>query len=301
MVLGIDIGGTNVKLGIVDEEYKIHKKYFIATEKDKGDIHFVRTIIEKAKKIKEDFDFRQIGIGSPGTIDSENGIAICAANLPYKDTPIVQMMQSAFEVPVKIANDADCAVYGELYAGVGRKYKDFFVITLGTGIGGGIVLNGQPYTGQRGRAGEFGHIIISYEGLECGCRKRGCYEQYASVTALIRQTKAAIRQNPESLLAQMGVEGVSGRTAFDAKRAGCPVGTAVVEQYIDYISIGIENLATSFQPEAIVIGGAISNEGQYLTEPLKKKITHDVDIVVSDLRNDAGLLGATTMMNVLNA
>lgn len=295
MVLGIDIGGTNIKFGIVDEKYEIHNKYSIATEKDKGDVHLVQTIIQKAKEIKDEYDFKGIGIGSPGTIDSERGIAVCATNLPYDNTPVAEIIERALRVPVFLSNDADCAAYGEIHAGMGRLYNDFIMLTLGTGVGGSMVINKEIYHGNHERAGDFGHMVISHDGLECGCGRRGCFEKYASVTALIQQTKDAIEKNPQSILAKMGGNGVTGRTAFDAMRAGCSVGAAVVEQYIDYIFVGIDNLCIAIQPEAIVIGGAISNEGEYLIEPLKKKTIYCVDFVTSKLKNDAGLLGAAVM------
>lgn len=295
MFLGIDIGGTNIKFGIVDENYHIHKKYSIVTEKDKGDKHLVEKITEKAKKIKDEFNYDRIGIGTPGMIDSENGVVVWASNLPYNNTPIVEMLEKAVGVPVKLANDATCAVCGELYAGIGQKYEDFLMVTLGTGVGGGIVINRKPYFGKLGGAGEFGHIIINYGGISCGCGEKGCYEQYASVTALIKQTEEAIKNNPGSLLAQMSEGGVTGRTAFDAKRLGCSVANDVVEQYIDYISVGLKSLARAFQPEAIVLGGAISNEGDYIIKPLKEKINLSVELFASELKNDAGILGAVAI------
>jgi len=297
MFLGIDIGGTNIKFGVVDENYKLYKKCSIVTVKDKGDKFLTERIIEKAKEIKDEFNYERIGIGTPGMIDSENGTVIWASNLPYNNTPIVEMLEKAISVPVKLANDATCAVCGELYAGIGQKYDDFLMVTLGTGVGGGFVLYGKPYFGKCGGAGEFGHIIIKYGGINCGCGECGCYEQYASVTALIKQTEAAIKNNPGSLLAQMSEGGVTGRTAFDAKRAGCSVANDVVEQYIDYISVGLKSLARAFQPEAIVIGGAISNEGDYIIKPLKEKINLPVELFVSNLKNDAGILGAVAIAN----
>lgn len=294
MILGIDIGGTYIKFGIVDENYQI-KSYCVRTETDKGDIHLVNQVIEKAKEIRKEIDFDRIGIGTPGTIDSEKGVVIRASNLPYKNTPIVEMLRSELGVPVKLANDATCAVAGELYAGMGQQYDNFIMVTLGTGVGGGIVIGNKIYKGRGGRAGEIGHMIIKYDGLKCPCGQTGCYEQYASVAALIRQTKEAIAENPESLLAQMGKEKVSGRTAFDAKKEGCPIAERVVDKYIEYIAMGIQSLVRIFQPDAVVLGGAISNEGDNLLLPLRDKVTLPVEIHISDLKNNAGVLGAAAV------
>ncbi|MBE6701436.1 MAG: ROK family protein [Ruminococcaceae bacterium] len=294
MVLGIDIGGTNIKFGIVDANYSNVKSYSIPTPTDKGDVYLVEQIINKVHEIKKEYDFDRIGIGTPGRINSEEGIVIRASNLPYKNTPIVKMLENEFHLPVKLANDATCAIYGEFYAGFGQKYDNFIMITLGTGVGGGIVLNNKIYMGKNGNAGEIGHIIIKYDGLQCPCGQIGCYEQYASVTALIRQTKTAIENNPDSLLAKSAGYKISGRTAFDAMKKGCPVAAKVVDDYINYIAIGIKSLVRIFQPDAIVLGGAISNEGDNLLLPLREKVTMPVEILISNLKNDAGVLGAAS-------
>lgn len=293
MILGIDIGGTYIKFGIVDENYQI-KSFCIPTDST-TDVHLVNQVIEKAKEIRKEIDFDRIGIGTPGTIDSEKGVIIRASNLPYKNTPIVEMMKDALGVPVKLANDATCAIAGELYAGMGQKYDNFIMMTLGTGVGGGIVIGNKIYKGKGGRAGEIGHMIIKYDGLECPCGQKGCYEQYASVRALIRQTTEAIENNPGSILAEIGKEKISGRTAFEAKKKGCPIGAEVVDQYINYIAIGLQSLVRIFQPDAVVLGGAISNEGDNLLLPLREKITLPVEIEISDLKNNAGVLGAASL------
>lgn len=293
MILGIDIGGTYIKFGIVDENYQI-KSFCIPTDST-TDVHLVNQVIEKAKEIRKEIDFDRIGIGTPGTIDSEKGVIIRASNLPYKNTPIVEMMKDALGVPVKLANDATCAIAGELYAGMGQKYDNFIMMTLGTGVGGGIVIGNKIYKGKGGRAGEIGHMIIKYDGLECPCGQKGCYEQYASVRALIRQTTEAIENNPKSILAEIGKEKISGRTAFEAKKKGCPIGAEVVDQYINYIAIGLQSLVRIFQPDAVVLGGAISNEGDNLLLPLREKITLPVEIEISDLKNNAGVLGAASL------
>ena len=292
MVLGIDIGGTSVKFGVVDEKYNILKHYQIPTKKDETDNEFVLSIIEKAIYIKQEFGYDQIGIGIPGTIDSEKGVVIRASNLPCKNTSIADMMEKNIGVPVKIANDATCAVCGELYAGHGRNYKDFLMVTLGTGIGGGIVIGGKPYFGKLGRAGEFGHIIIEKDGLPCPCGQKGCYEQYASVTALIRITKELAQRYPESILAESCRKEISGKTAFDAAQKGCFAAIEVINNYIDNIAIGLQSLARAFQPELIIIGGAISGEKDNLILPLRKKVTLPIEICASDLKNDAGIIGA---------
>ncbi len=294
MELGIDIGGTNVKFGVVDG-LDIVAKYDIPTGARRQDTEIVADIIAQCKKIMEEYKIDKIGIGSPGAIDSENGVIRGCANLNFKNTPICNMITEALGVPARIGNDANCAVLGELYAGFGRECKNLILITLGTGVGGGIVIDGKPYFGTKGDAGEIGHIVINFNGERCGCGENGCYEAYASVTALIKQTGAAIEANPDSLMAKIAKDSgkVSGRTAFDAMRKGCPVGKAVVDRYIDYLYYGIVGMYQVFRPDVIVLGGAISNEGEYLTAPLRERMgNRSVRIETSRLKNDIGIIGA---------
>ena len=171
------------------------------------------------------------------------------------------------------------------------------MVTLGTGVGGGIVIDKKIYNGKTGVVAEFGHFSINFDGLSCPCGQKGCFEQYASVTALIRQTKEAIEENPDSLLAELGKEKVSGRTSFDAMKAGCPVGAKVVDKYIEYLAIGVLGINFFLQPDVLIIGGAISNEKDYLIKPLKEKLIREVDVRVSGLGNDAGIIGAAALAN----
>ena len=295
MILGIDIGGTNVKFGVVDENFNIVKAYSIKTETDKGDRHLVQTIVDTAKEIYTEYPFTRVGIGTPGKVDQEAGICVRAANLPYANTPMKELAEAALHMDVTIANDATCAVCGELYAGMGRKYKNFIMVTLGTGVGGGIVIDGKPYSGTNGNAGEFGHMIIQAGGVPCGCGQKGCYEAYASVTALIRITKRMAEEHPESLLAQLCKEGVNGKTAFDAKEQCCEIGAAVVDEYITNIATGVQGLSWIFAPDAVVFGGAITNQGDNLLLPLREKVNYHGEMSISPLKNDAGVIGAAAM------
>lgn len=295
MILGIDIGGTNVKFGVCDENFKIYEKYSIKTKKDSGDIAFVLSICEKINEIKKVYDIEKIGIGSPGTIDYKTGLCIRAANLPYKNTPMLDIIEKETGLKSVIANDATCAVYGELYAGYGTEFSNIAMLTLGTGVGGGIIIDNKVYTGKTGMAGEFGHFSIKFDGHPCPCGQKGCVEQYASVTALIRQTKEAIAENPDSLLAKMGETEIGGRTSFDAMRKGCPVAAKVVDKYIEYLTMTVLGINFILQPDVVVIGGAISNEREYILKPMKEKLIREVDVRVSELGNDAGIIGAVAV------
>lgn len=295
MILGIDIGGTNIKLGVVDEDYRIIKKYSIKTRTDGGDKALVSDIIEKAKEIKKEIPYEKIGIGTPGTVDYKAGVCIRSANLPYSNTPVKAMIEEAIGVPVFLANDATAAVCGELHAGEGRKYKNFIMITLGTGVGGGVVIDSKPYLGKSGGAGEFGHLIIEYDGLPCRCGAKGCLEQYASVTALINQTKKAAEDNPGSILAQMCEEEINGKIVFDAKDAGCSIAQGVIDKYSGYVAAGVTSLIRAFQPEAVVFGGAITMQEENLLKPIREKVKLPAEISISSLKNDAGIIGAASV------
>lgn len=295
MELGIDIGGTNVKFGVVDNLQIIFKSD-IPTGAKREDTEIVNDIIQECKKIIEKYpNITKIGIGSPGGIDSDNGIIRGAANINFKDTPICSMITEATGIPSRVGNDANCAMLGELFAGYGKDYKNIILVTLGTGVGGGIIIDGKPYLGTRGDAGEIGHMIINCDGIKCACGQSGCYEAYASVTALINQTKEAIAQNPDCLMAKNAEKAgkVSGRTSFDAMREGCPVAAKVVDTYLEYIATGLRSIYQIFRPDVIVIGGAISNEGKFMTEPLREKMGNkNVLIATSELKNDIGIIGA---------
>ena len=295
MILGVDIGGTTIKFGLVDEAGNIVKKYRIDTPAAQGDIAIVEAIIAEIRKIREEYTLDRIGIGTPGTADYETGVCIRASNLPYKNTPLVPMIEAAIGMKVHLFNDAACAVGAELYAGLGREYKHILMITLGTGVGGGIIIDGKMYHGQVGGAGEIGHMIVDQDGLLCRCGQRGCYEMYASVTALIRQTKEAADDHPESVLAGLCEGGIDGETVFRAKKAGCPVADAVLKQYIQYIADGITSLYRVLQPEVVVLGGAISDQDELLLQPLRGAMIWPVTIVTSELKNDAGILGAAML------
>ena len=295
MILGIDIGGTNIKFGVIDYNYNIVAQTKIPTNKDNGAEAMIDDIIAVIQKFRKTYSIEKIGIGTPGTVDYNNGICIRCSSLPYKNTPLVAIIKDATKLPVYLANDATCAVYGERYAGNGQNYSELIMFTLGTGVGGGIITNHKPYGGSRGGAGEFGHIIIEKDGRHCNCGQDGCLEKYASITALIEQTKAAAEKHPDSMLAKMSCDGISGQTAFEAKKAGCPIAEQVLDKYFEYVATGITSLVRVFQPEAVVLGGAITNEGDGLLLPIKEKVKLPVELLISPLKNDAGIIGAAAM------
>ena len=310
--LGIDLGGTNIAAGLVDENFNIvHKDSIPTNAQGRDDRAIVKDMVYICKKILKDTDtdvseVKWIGVGSPGTCDIKNGNIIYSNNIPFRNTPIRKWIQEELDLPVYIDNDANCAALGEAYAGATKDAEHSVMITIGTGLGGGVIINRKIYSGFNSSGGELGHTVIVFDGEKCSCGRKGCWEAYGSANALKSQTYKAVMENPESILYNMcegKAENISGKTSFDAMRAGCPVGKAVVDQYIKYFAVGIVNMINIFQPEILVIGGGVSKEGDYIIKPLMKYIeaerfSRDVpqtEIRTAQLGNDAGIIGAAAL------
>lgn len=308
MFIGIDLGGTNIAVGIVDESGKILVKDSTPTLSSRGYEEIVKDMAELSFKLMEKAgiavsDIKAVGIGSPGSIDAKNGKVFYANNLHFENTPLREEFQKYINVPVAVENDANAAAFGE-YTATGADCECFVAVTLGTGVGGGIVIDGKIFRGFNGAAGEVGHTTLVADGVLCSCGKKGCWEAYASVTALIRQTKVAIEQHPESLMVEIMKRNnneVSGRTAFDAAKKGDVVAQQVVDRYVKYVADGVTDMINIFQPEILVIGGGISREGEYLVEPVRKYVEEYgynkglipiTKIQAATLLNDAGIVGA---------
>lgn len=295
MSLGVDIGGTSVKFGVVDGFNNIVYKDSMPTHKDNPAEVIVENIAEKCHEIIEKFPISSVGVGTPGMIDFEMR-TVSAANLPFKNLPLVEMLEDKLKLPIYINNDANCAALGEAMAGEGKNFKNMVMVTLGTGIGGGIIIDKKIYTGG-GKAGEIGHMCIDTDGKKCACGSVGCWERYASATALIEMTEEAAKKNPDSILAKMVEENLfaDGKTAFDAAEAGCPVARAVLDKYIGYLAVGIKNIINVFSPDAVVLSGGLSEAGKALSAPLMEKLNSNVKIKISRLGNDAGIIGAALL------
>ncbi len=307
--LGIDLGGTNIVAGVVDENYKI-----IATAKCKTNCprpaeeivaDMANCALEAVKKAGLSInDIDAAGVGAPGAIDPEGGEVIFSNNLDFYNVKMAQMLKERTGVDFFLENDANAAAYGEYVAGAGKGTNNFVMITLGTGVGGGIIINGRLYSGSNFAGAELGHTIICLEGEVCNCGRQGCWETYASATALIRQTRQAMIKYPESImwdLCKGSLDNISGITAFDAMRKGDSAGKAVVDKYIYYLAMGLGNVVNIFQPEVVCLGGGVSKEGDNLIIPLKeivagenyaRNVAKKADIKTAILGNDAGIIGA---------
>lgn len=309
--IGVDLGGTNIAVGVVDESMKIIGRGKVKTRCPRpaaeifDDIALAVDMAIKDAGISKD-DVVSVGVGTPGSVNKSNGYIEFANNLDFNQVPAKEMLEERIGKPVYLDNDANCAALGEAVAGVGNGVQNFVAITLGTGVGSGIIINGKIVVGVNYCAGEMGHMVIAVDGIPCNCGRKGCWEQYSSATALISQTKEAMKNNPDSLMWQLagGIDNVSGRTAFDAMRQGDEAAAAVVDRYIYYLSVGIGNVINALQPEIICIGGGVSHEGDYLLKPLIKYVeeqrysiysTKQTQIVAAQLGNDAGIFGAALL------
>lgn len=314
--IGIDLGGTNIVASVVDDDYNIIGTSKTPTNSPRSaDEIFddIADVCEEAVKAAgltmENID--SVGMGTPGTVN-QDGIIEFANNLAFNNVPARTMLAKRINKPeekVFIENDANCAALGEAYAGCGNGAKDFVAVTLGTGVGSGVIIGGKIVNGVNYAGGECGHMVIVVDGEQCSCGRKGCWEAYASATALIRQTKKAMEEYPDSLMHKLAKEEgkVSGRTAFDAMRLGDIAGIKVVDDYIKYVACGLINIVNALQPEIICIGGGICNEGETLMKPLRRFVQSErysihskiqTKIVKAELGNDAGVIGAALLGKV---
>ena len=309
--VGIDLGGTNIVAGVVDEEYNIIAKASTKTNCPRPEKEIAEDMakmalaaVKKAELTLSDIEW--IGIGTPGIANSKTGIIEYSNNLGFKNTPMVKYIEEAIgrnDTPVFIENDANAAAYGEYVAGAAKGAKNAVCITLGTGVGGGIIINGKIYSGSNFAGAEIGHTVIEVDGAQCSCGRKGCFEAYSSATGLIRMSKETMEAFPDSIMNKMAQEKgkVTARTSFDAMRAGDKPAKDVVDKYIKYLAAGITNTINIFQPDVLCIGGGVCNEGDPLLLPMKELVKKEVytrdsekncDIVIAKLGNDAGIIGA---------
>ena len=309
--VGIDLGGTNIVAGVVDGDYNIIAKASTKTNCPRPEKEIAEDMakmavqaVENAKLTMDDIEW--IGIGTPGIANSATGIVERANNLGFINTPLVKYVKEFIgrnDTPVYIENDANAAAYGEYVAGAAKGAKNAVCITLGTGVGAGIVIDGKIYAGSNFAGAEIGHTVIEVGGAPCTCGRKGCFEAYSSATGLIRMTKESMAENPDSIMNKMAEERgkVTARTSFDCMRAGDKYAKAVVDKYIKYLAAGITNTINTFQPDILCIGGGVCNEGDPLLLPVKAIVEEEdfantsekrTEIVIAKLGNDAGPIGA---------
>ena len=312
--IGVDLGGTNIAVGLVNEEFQIIQKKSMPTGAERNaeaivaDIATLCLEVCAAQNISVS-DLDGIGIATPGIANHDDGILVYSCNLPaFLHYPIAATLKEMLGATcgVHIENDANAAAWGEAVAGAAKGTKNSIMITLGTGVGGGIVADNKIYSGFNYAGAELGHIVIEVDGAQCGCGRRGCWEAYSSATALIRMTKEKLEECAASGRKTMMADAprISGRTAFDAMRAGDEAGKEVHDKYIKYLACGLTNIINIFQPEVVSIGGGISNEGQSLIDALLPYVCNEryggdhvpaTELRIATLKNDAGIIGAAML------
>lgn len=304
--IGIDLGGTNIAAGIVDEEYRLLEHISVPTGAERPWQQVVADMSAAVKRLREKSaldakDCVGLGVGVPGAIDSTDGVVLYANNLHWLRVPLSQTLQEQTGLSTRLSNDANCAALGEAKAGAAKGCQDVVMVTLGTGVGGGIVIDGKIYEGVRGVGAELGHSTLIMNGVACTCGRKGCAESYASATALIREAHEALDEHPESLLSQKKIDA---RWVYDAMRAGDATATEVVRQYEEYVGEFLVNITNIFRPEMILLGGGISGEGAPLTDRLSEYVRKhcyggDVAFVTpirtATLGNKAGIVGAAAL------
>ncbi|MCR5653903.1 MAG: ROK family protein [Ruminococcus sp.] len=317
--VGIDLGGTNIVAGVVKRDTRKHEYEIIAKADCKTAIprpeadvcdsmaDVVKQAIKKAKLTMDDIAY--IGIGVPGAVNPETRVVETSPNLFFTNWEVSNMMEERLNKYVKIENDANAAALGEFLAGAAKGCKNAVVVTLGTGVGGGIIIDGKIYSGSNFAGAELGHMVIVKDGKKCGCGRRGCWEAYASATALINQTKDAIRNEKAEFSFMLDavegdIEKVNGKTPFDAMLTGDLMGKAVINNYVSYLACGIVNVINIFQPDILCVGGGISKQGETLLAPVRAIVEQEritkhnekqTQICECILGNDAGIIGAACL------
>ena len=308
---GIDLGGTNIKAGIVDGEGKLLNKVSIKTRAERAMEEIIHDMGKLAVDAIKDAglevkDIEAIGIGSPGTPDNDEGLLVYSSNLLFNKAPMRKLIREVVDLPVYIDNDANCAAMAEAVAGAGKGAKDSVTITLGTGVGAGVIINGRIFSGFNQAGSEFGHTVLVSGGVQCGCGRKGCFEQYASASALARMTKEAAEANPDSLLNKVKEDfgEWNAQIAFVAMKQGDKVAEKVIDSYTDYLADGLANAINTFMPEVLVVGGGVCGEGDPLLIPMREKTmsrpyfgpgVKKTRIELAQMGNDAGIVGAAMM------
>lgn len=311
--IGVDLGGTNIAVGIVDEDLKIVKKGSVPTNPNRDGELIIKDMAALAERLLKELNIplsevAYAGIASPGTANSDTGVIEYANNLPFRDFPIAEYFKKYLPVSkVLVENDANAAALAESLVGAAKGTRISVMITLGTGVGGGIVINNKVFSGFNHAGAELGHTVIEYDGKQCSCGRKGCFEAYSSATGLTNMTKEKILECklkgiPSLMVTESEANGhVSARTAFSAMKQGDEAAKEVVDKYISYLACGLTNMINIFQPEVLSIGGGVCNERDYLLKPLMKILEKEqytrsnakkTKVVIAELGNDAGIIGA---------
>ena len=312
IAIGIDIGGTSIKGASINSSGQILDLFSLRVNKadtpEKTIGELSKIILEFLSEHVYEEQISGIGVGVPGIVDFDKGVVLSSPNLPtWNGFNIKEFLQKTTNLPVFLNNDANVAALGECVFGAGKKYQNMILLTLGTGVGGGVIINKNIYDGNEHRGAELGHMVIELNGRECGCGRKGCFEAYASATALIKDTKEAMKNHPESELHKVKEElgEVTARNAFVAARRGDKAANEVVDNYVMYLGEGILNYCNIFRPEAVILSGGVANEGEYLLEKVNAylkeheygmHLSPKVELGFAELGYDSGKIGAACLV-----
>ncbi len=311
--VGIDLGGTNIKAVLTDENFSIIHQKSVPTMAERPAGEIIRDMAQAVLDLIEESniasnDVKGIGIGCPGIVDAKTGLVVYSNNLNWENVALADEMHKYVNLPIYASNDANCAALGEVKAGAALGKKDAVMITLGTGVGGGFVVEGKIFEGGGPGGAEYGHTVIVHNGEQCSCGRKGCFEAYSSATALIRDTKKAAAAHPESKINELvggDLSKVDGKTPFDAADAGDPTAIEVLNQYYEYLGEGLVNAVNTFRPEVILLSGGICKQGKRLTDPLNAYVQEHSyagrrvaipEVSCATLGYNAGLIGAAALV-----
>ena len=312
-IIGVDLGGTTIKFAIVTRDGKILDQWSIITDISDEGSHIAPSIIDEIQTYMNTndltaSDFLGIGMGSPGTVNKEIGTVIGAYKLNWKtEQPLRDLIEGATQIPFHIDNDANVAALGEKWIGAGNNEPDVVFVTLGTGVGGGVITNGDLVHGAIGAAGEIGHMTIDPHGYTCTCGKKGCLETVASATGIVRVAKdkaLTFDQDTPLKRAILAGEVIDTKGIIDAAKEGDAYGIAVTEEISDYLGLACGNIANLLNPSTIIIGGGVSKAGEFLADRIRKylavyafpTIRESTKIRIAELGNDAGVIGASSLV-----
>ena len=309
--IGVDVGGMSIKAGAVNLNGEILMTDKVVTDGKNVDV-FLKDIKELLVKViswckENNYDVQGIGFGVPGMVDNKKGLINKMANIGGRDIQLKEYLKD-LNLPIYISNDANVAALGEQKFGVAKGMQNVVLLTLGTGIGGGLILNGKLFEGNEGKGAELGHVCLILNGRSCGCGRKGCLESYASASALLRMTREYMEKYKDSMMWEYcnnDINNVSGLTSFECAKKGDEAANKLIDEYVMYLGEGMLDFANIFRPEAFVIGGGISNQGEYLTNKLKAYLEKQhygyegspaSEVLIAKLKNDAGIIGAASLL-----
>jgi glucokinase len=307
LTIGVDIGGTKIAAGVVDEEGSILETSKVSTPPTPEGV--VDAIADAVREVSAGHDVEAVGIGAAGYVDDKRATVLFAPNINWRHEALKDKVEQRVGLPVVVENDANAAAWGEYRFGAGAGHDDVVCITLGTGLGGGIIIGGKLHRGRFGVAAEFGHIRVVPDGLLCGCGSQGCWEQYASGRALVRYAKQRAAATPDNAVLLLGLgdgtpEGIQGKHISDAARQGDPVAIDSFRELARWAGAGLADLASLFDPSAFIVGGGVSDEGDLVLEPIRKSFRRwlvgnqwrpHAQVLAAQLGGKAGLVGAADL------